>query len=178
MNRLSNIFKFSTWWRIALKPCKRCPVSINNPFGAFPCSENSSSWAHPQGAMWWQRLFSMDIPALSSTVPCWNSLQGTVITWVLVSSILQESSVRAHSAHQMSSHFLQGDKKGFFVPLSLWLGWNYPVKYLQRWILIHQRGKDLFTVLDFVPCFSLHCRAKEHYHTLAKLWNFLFWLEL
>lgn len=79
MNRLSNIFKCSTWWRIALKPCKRCPVSINNPFGAFPCSENSSSWAHPQGAMWWQRLFSMDIPALSSTVPCWNSLQGTVI---------------------------------------------------------------------------------------------------
>lgn len=90
-----------------------------------------------------------------------KELAGHCHTLYAASSIPKESPP-CSSDEQL---FLGRDKKGFFVPLSLWLGWNYPLKYLKRWLLIRQRGKDLFTVLDFFSCFSLRCRAKNHYHS-------------
>lgn len=150
MNRLSNIFKFSTWWKIALKPCQRCTVSISNPFGAFPCSENSSPQPHPQAVMSWQGLFSMDILARSSTVPCWNCppCRGQSYPWVLASSTLQESSVRAHSAHQISCHFLRGDKKGFFAPF-LMTGLKWSSKIPTKVILDSAEGQRFIHSVSF-----------------------------
>lgn len=154
MNRLSNIFKFSTWWKIALKPCQRCTVSISNPFGAFSCSENSSARPHPQAVMSWQRLFSMDILALAQCLARTVPLAGDSHT---LSAGKQHPAGELSESPQCSSDeltFLQGGQKRFlcssFFMTDSWFS----------------RGAKIYSkVLDFVPCFSLRCRAKNHYHS-------------